>query len=48
MKIQNAAGRIIETKINQEEYEPFNGAEKYSNNSKVTSLSNALIVSALR
>jgi len=48
MKIQNAAGRIIETKINQEEYKPFNGAEKYSNNSKVTSLSDALIKSGLK
>jgi len=48
MKIQNAAGRIIETKINQEEFKPFKGAEKYSSNSKVTSLSDALIKSGLR
>jgi citrate lyase subunit alpha/citrate CoA-transferase len=48
MKIKNAAGRIIETKIKQEELKPFKGAEKYRCNSKVTSLSDALIKSGLR
>jgi citrate lyase subunit alpha/citrate CoA-transferase len=42
MKIQNSAGRIIETKINEETFKPFNGAKKYESNLKVTSLSDAL------
>ena len=42
MKIENAAGRMIEEKISGNEIRPFSGAKKYSYESKVTTLSDAL------
>jgi citrate lyase subunit alpha/citrate CoA-transferase len=48
MRIENKAGRIIETEINRKIYKPFFGAKKYRCNSKVVSLSDALLKCGLR
>ncbi|MEA3458994.1 MAG: citrate lyase subunit alpha, partial [Candidatus Thermoplasmatota archaeon] len=42
MKVENAAGRLIETDISGKTFKPFSGAKKYTYSSKVTSLSDAL------
>ena len=42
MKVENAAGRFIETEVSGTTLKPFNGAKKYSYSSKVTSLADAL------
>lgn len=42
MKIENAAGRVVETEIAGKTLKPFAGAKKHSYISKVTSLTNAL------
>ncbi|MCK4366052.1 MAG: hypothetical protein KAW45_08370 [Thermoplasmatales archaeon] len=42
MKIENSAGRIVETEIAGETLKPFAGAKKYSYSSKVTDLKYAL------
>ena len=42
MKTENAAGRNVETTIANINYRPFSGAKKYTYNSKVVSLKNAL------
>jgi citrate lyase subunit alpha/citrate CoA-transferase len=42
MKVENAAGRYIETNISDKIYKPFSGAKKYVYTSKVTTLENAL------
>ncbi len=43
MKIENQAGRIIETNIIGQNFIPFKGAKKYNKISKLTNLSDALI-----
>ena len=48
MKVENAAGRLIETDIAGKTFKPFLGANKYSYNSKITSLSEALIKCGIR
>ena len=42
MKVNNAAGRLVETEISGETFKPFSGAKKYSYLSKITNLSDAL------
>jgi len=42
MKVENAAGRLIETDISGKTFKPFSGAKKHTYSSKVTSLSDAL------
>jgi len=42
MKVENAAGRVVETNIGGIKYKPFAGAKKYRYESKVTSLTDAL------
>lgn len=42
MRVKNTLGRYIETEIKNHTYHPFKEAKKYSYNSKVTNLSNAL------
>jgi len=42
MKVENAAGRFVETNIGGIKYKPFAGAKKYRYESKVTSLTDAL------
>ena len=42
MKVENAAGRIVNTEILGRSFNPFRGAKKHSYSSKVIELSNAL------
>ncbi len=42
MKVENAAGRLIETDISGKTFKPFSGAHKHTYSSKVISLSDAL------
>jgi citrate lyase subunit alpha/citrate CoA-transferase len=42
MRINNSAGRLIETEIKNRSFKPFSGAKKYSYSSKVTSITDAL------
>jgi len=42
MRVENAAGRIIETDISGKTFKPFSGAKKHSYCSKVTDLTDAL------
>jgi len=42
MKVENAAGRVVETEIAGRTLKPFAGAKKHSYSSKVTNLSDAL------
>jgi len=42
MRVENSAGRFIETNISGKTFKPFSGAKKYTYSSKVTSLSEAL------
>ena len=42
MKVENSAGRLIETDISGNTYKPFAGAHKHTYSSKVTSLPDAL------
>jgi len=42
MKVENAAGRLVETEIAGRSFRPFSGAKKHSYSSKVTNLSDAL------
>ena len=42
MKVENTAGRIVETEIFGRSFKPFSGAKKYSYSSKVSSLIDAL------
>jgi len=42
MKVENAAGRKIETEIAGRTFKPFAGGKKYSYISKITSLTGAL------
>jgi len=42
MKVENAAGRVVETEIAGRTLKPFAGAKKHSYSSKVTTLSDAL------
>lgn len=49
MKVENAAGRIIETEINGETYKPYAGGSKYQPTSKqVQTLKDALIKCGLK
>ncbi len=42
MKVENAAGRVVETNIAGKSYKPFEGAKKHRWSSKVTDLTDAL------
>jgi citrate lyase subunit alpha/citrate CoA-transferase len=42
MKVNNAVGRIIETEIAGKKFEPFKGAKKYPDKSKIVGLKEAL------
>ena len=42
MKVENAAGRLVETNISGKDYRAFSGAKKHSYSSKVTSLTESL------
>ena len=42
MKVENSAGRIINTEILGRNFKPFKGAKKHSYSSKVVELSDAL------
>lgn len=42
MKVNNAVGRIIETEIAGKKFEPFKGAKKYPDRSKIVGLKEAL------
>lgn len=42
MKVENAAGRLVETEIAGSNYKPFTGAKKHTFISKLTTLSDAL------
>jgi len=42
MRVENAAGRLIETDISGKTFKPFSGAHKHSYSSKVTDLTEAL------
>ena len=48
MKVENAAGRMVETNIMDWNLKPFTGAKKHGSNSKITSLSDALKKSGLK
>ena len=48
MKVENAAGRLVETNISGKEYKAFSGAHKHSYSSKVTSLTDSLKKCGLR
>jgi len=42
MRVENSAGRFIETNISGKTFKPFSGAKKYTYSSKITSLSESL------